>query len=95
MTKYEAPICVVIVAIILTIGGCNLATRNVRTKNWGGTMTVQIVKGQKLVNVNWKDNQLWYLTRPMQSDDVAETYTFKEKSTLGALEGKVIFNETK
>jgi hypothetical protein len=70
-------------------------TDNNRTKMWGGTMKVELEKGQKLVDVTWKETSLWYMTKPMSPFDVAETYTFKEESSYGIIEGKVIFIETK
>ena len=38
---------------------------------------------------------LWYLTKPMTEDDVAETYKFQESSDLGIMEGTVTVVETK
>ncbi len=62
-------------------------------KHLGGTTTVDLPAGQKLINVTWKDNSLWYLTRPMTEEDKAETYTFQESSNLGVLEGTVTIYE--
>ena len=57
-------------------------------------MTVDLEKNQKLVNVTWKDgDSLWYLTRTARSGETPETYTFKEKSSLGILDGQVILIE--
>jgi hypothetical protein len=51
-------------------------------------------KNQKLVNVTWKEGDtLWYLTRTARSGETPETYTFKEKSSLGILDGQVILIE--
>jgi hypothetical protein len=50
---------------------------------------------QKLVNVTWKEGELWYLTRQMKQGEVAETYTFNEKSSFGLIEGTVIITENK
>ena len=71
-------------------------TPNTQTKVFGGTMTIKLPPGQKLVNVTWKDNNsLWYLTRPVRADEPVETSTFKEDSSLGIIEGKVIFVESR
>lgn len=77
---------------ILTLASC---TQNQRAKSFGGTAKVSLPAGQKLVTATWKDNELWYLVRPMRSDETAETYTFAEESSWGMIEGKVIFNESK
>ena len=79
------------VALIMPQGGC---TENARVKTFGATATIDLPAGQKLVNATWKEgNNLWYLTRPMRSDEKAETYRFQEKSSLGAVEGTFVLIE--
>jgi len=70
-------------------------TQNEIAKNYGGNLTVEIPKGQKLVNVTWKEDEVWYLTRPMDSTDKAETFTFQEKSSFGVWEGTITLKESK
>ena len=84
--------------VILAIGGIAMlgsCTENNRVKNWGGEGTIKLPKGRKLVNVTWKNTQVWYLTRPMTSTDVAETYQFHEESSWGMIEGTYNIIETK
>lgn len=83
--------------ILAIIAGLGLAscTENERAKSFGGTATINLPTGQKLVNVTWKDTQLWYLTRQMKPNDSAETYEFKEESNFGIIEGTVKLVETK
>lgn len=78
--------------LAITLPSC---TENARVKNFGGEGTITLPKGQKLVNVTWKDTQIWYLTRQMDSTDVAETYTFHEESSFGVLQGTYNIIETK
>lgn len=80
-------IAVVLTAIIMSVAcltGCQSAT-----KNYGGKTTVKLEPNQKLEEITWKDDSLWYLTRPMTDDDVAETHTFRQQRDLGAFEGTV------
>jgi hypothetical protein len=70
-------------------------TENERVKAWGGEGTIKLPKGKKLVNVTWKETQIWYLTRNMDSNDVAETYEFHEESSYGVIEGTYKIVETK
>jgi hypothetical protein len=70
-------------------------TENNRVKNWGGEGTINLPEGRKLVNITWKEGQIWYLTRQMTSNDVAETYKFQEESSLGVMEGTYNIVETK
>jgi hypothetical protein len=70
-------------------------TENQRAKSYGGSMTVDLPANTKLMNVTWKNEQLWYLTRPLRENENPETSTFSEKSDLGLVEGQVIFKESK
>ena len=45
--------------------------------------------------ITWKDNSLWYLTRPMTNEDIAETHTFQQQSNFGVFEGTVTIIESK
>ena len=83
-----------ILAIITSLGLAS-CTENERAKRFGGTATINLPTGQKLVNVTWKDAQLWYLTRQMKPSDSAEAYEFKEESSFGIIEGTVKLVETK
>lgn len=82
---------------LLTVFALSLTscTQQERAKKYGGTATEKLAKGRKLINVTWKDSQLWVLTRPMHENDVVETYEFKEFSSWGVLEGTVKIEETK
>ena len=82
----------VTILFLCLLAGC---TQQERAKTFGGTAKVAISPGQKLVTATWKDAEIWYLTRPMHPGEQAETYTFKESSTLGIMEGTVIITETK
>jgi hypothetical protein len=68
-------------------------TSNQRAKKFGGSMSIELSCQQKLVNVTWKDDELWYLTRPMRADETAEISTFQEDSSFGLMEGKVTITE--
>jgi hypothetical protein len=80
------------IGMIVMFGSC---TENNRVKNWGGEGTINLPKGQKLVTVTWKETQIWYLTRAMDSNDVAQTYSFNEESSWGVFEGTYNIIETK
>jgi hypothetical protein len=87
---------VVTVAILTAIAvffvvGCS---QNVRARDFGGDMEIRLPKGQKLVNVTWKENDFWYLVRDMRPGETAERWEFVEKSSMGFNEGKVILIES-
>ena len=87
MKKY-----IILLLAIITITSC---TENSRAKGWGGTAEVVLPKGKKLVTATWKETSLWYLTKDMTEDDVAETYEFHEESSLGVMEGTYRIIEVK
>lgn len=78
-------LCTVVLAGSLT--ACQSAT-----KSFGGTTTLNLDPGLKLEEITWKDDDLWYLTRPMRADEVAETHTFNQSTDFG-FEGEVIVIE--
>ena len=86
----------IIAGIMLLIAlGCGLTGCKSVAKNMGGTVTIDVPKGQKVIEATWKDSNLWYLTRPIRKDEEPETFTLQEDSNFGIIEGKVIFKESK
>ena len=82
-------VAILMAAIMLT--GCHKAARN-----YGGSMTRELPKGQKLEEITWKDDAaLWYLTRPMRDDEKPETHTFKADTEWGVFEGTVTIIESR
>lgn len=79
-----------LVAMGFSLTGCKSVA-----KNMGGTISIDVPKGQKVIEATWKDNDVWYLTRPMREDEDPEIFTLQEDSNLGIIEGKVIFKESK
>lgn len=82
----------VVLTVILIIAGC---TQQMKVKNFGGQMTIDLPKGEKLVEVTWKDDDIWYLTRPMRDDELSEAYKFQESSSFGTMQGTVLINESR
>lgn len=72
--------------------GC---TQKKRASEYGGSMAVQLPCGDKLVNIMWKENNMWVLTRPFKREEEAETYTLKEDSNWGVAEGIITIKECK
>lgn len=79
---------IIIVSVIMS--GCQFAT-----KSLGGDMTLKLEPNTKLELITWKDDSLWYLTRPMRENEEAETHIYKQSSEFGVFEGKVTVIETK
>lgn len=78
-------------AMIFGLSGCQQAN----ARNFGGDIILSLEPDQKLEMITWKDNDLWYLTRPMREDEMSEVHTFQQSSEFGVLEGTVTVIETK
>jgi hypothetical protein len=72
------------IGVIAMLGSC---TENSRVRNFGGDGIIKLPKGQKLVNMTWKNDDIWYLTRPMTPQDSCQIYIFHEESSWGMVEG--------
>lgn len=79
-----------IAAATLSMTSCQSCTRHT-----GGTTTINLEKGEKLVEATWKEDNIWYLVEPMEEGYAPKTKVFKESSNLGIIEGKVIFVESR
>jgi len=79
---------VVLLLLAVTLFSC---TANERARNLGGTEHITLDKGDRLVNVTWKQDDLWILTK--QDNTKPSTYSFKEKSSYGIMEGEIVITE--
>jgi hypothetical protein len=93
LNKRVVVLTILVLIMLPLLCGC---PEQIKTKQFGGKMTIDLPKGQKLVIATWKsDSNLWYLTRPMRPGETPETYEFVESAAFGVWEGKVIFKESK
>lgn len=81
-----------LLVLSLSLCGC---TEQYMTKEFGGSMKLELPANQKLEEITWKDDNLWYLTRPMREDEEAEIHTFQASTSLGVFEGTVTVIEKK
>lgn len=79
------------ISTVLLICSC---TEQQRTRSLGGISTVDLPACEKLVNATWKDNDFWYLYRPMRDGEKPETYQFRENSSFGVMQGAVNLRES-
>lgn len=92
MNKWKAlGICGIVVGIMcLLLSGCG----QYFAKNFGGTMTITLNKGERLEMITWKqDNSLWAQVRPRGPEESPIMHEFREYSGAGLLQGKVIIKE--
>lgn len=79
----------VLVLVSLAMG----CTSQIRARRYGGSSTVVLPAGEKLVTVTWKDAYLWCLTRKAKAGEPAERFELRESSSFGVLEGVVTIQE--
>jgi len=79
----------IVVPMTILLTSCE----NTLTRKMGGSMTVDLPQGKKLVTCTWKDDNFWYLERNAKPGETPETYTFKENSVHGLLQGTVTIIE--
>lgn len=70
-------------------------TEQIRARNFGGSTTVDLACGNKVVNATWKNVDLWVLTKPMKAADTPEEYSFSEHSAWGVIQGTVVIKESR
>ena len=83
---------IIVLICIAGIAGI-ISAASAKERKSGGTQTIDLPAGVKLVNASWKDRQMWYLVRPAHSNETAETLEYIEYSNRGLVQGKVIFIE--
>ena len=77
---------VLILFVVTLFSGCQALTRE-----FGGTTKIQLEEGEKFINVTWKDNNIWVLVE----NENENVYVFKEYSSMGILNGRVIIKENR
>jgi uncharacterized lipoprotein YehR (DUF1307 family) len=85
---------VIAILFMIAVTSC---TQNEMTRRFGGTETVELSPGQRLINITWKGDSkespsLWILTK-YDTTSLPTTYSFKESSSYGIMEGEVIVKE--
>lgn len=74
----------------LTFTSC---TEQMRTRTFGGTMSIDVPDGYKVTSATWKENDLFYFMEPMEEGYTPKEKMFIESSSYGVLESKIIFKE--
>lgn len=75
------------ILVLVVAMGC---TENQRARQFGGTEKIDLKPNEILVNVTWKNDQMWILTQ----DTITHINYFREKSSYGIWEGEVIIGDT-
>jgi hypothetical protein len=83
----------IVTLFLLMLAGC---TEQQMARQFGGTASIDLPRGTKLVTVTWKQGDtIWYLVRPMREGEQPEEYGFQESSSFGMVEGTVVLRESR
>lgn len=61
-------------------------TENSRARNFGGKQEFALKPNEMLINVTWKDDDMWVLTK----DTITNVQYFRESSSFGIWEGEIV-----
>lgn len=84
-----------LICLIALCAICMVSCENYTTKHFGSTMTINVEPGFKVTSATFKEDEIWYFVEEMDSTYTPTQKKLVEKSMYGALEGTIIFNETK
>lgn len=75
---------------------CSLSScKQAFSRQFGGDITIEVPKGQKVTMATWKNTDLFYMTEDMEDGDVPKKKYLRESSTIGVIESTVTFIESK
>lgn len=70
-------------------------TEQVRTRTFGGSTTINVEQGKRVMMATWKENDLFYMVEDMPDDYIPHNKYLIESSSWGILESTIIFKESK
>jgi uncharacterized lipoprotein YehR (DUF1307 family) len=73
----------IVLVSALALASC---TDNERARRFGGTEEIALKPNEVVLNVTWKENEMWICTE----DTISGVVYFREKSSWGVMEGTVI-----
>lgn len=88
MRKIFVSLLVLLTGIVIT--SC---TEQIRARNLGGTMVIEVPNGYKVTSATWKEADLFYFIEPMEEGYQPKQKKFIESSSYNILETEVVFNE--
>lgn len=78
----------ILIVLLLALGPF-ACTEQQRAKKYGGSATINLPPGKKLVVATWKEANLWLLVRERRENEEPERFEFRESSSWGVLEGRI------
>lgn len=70
-------------------------TEQEKASNFGGESSIDVPYGEEVINAFWKDDDVWYLTKPMDDNYNPQVKVLRQQSPYGLYRGTVYFYEHK
>ena len=74
---------------------CISCTEQERARQFGGTATIDVEPGYRVMMATWKGDDLFYMVEEMPSDYEPHDKMLIESSSYGLIESKTIFKESR
>ena len=91
MKKYILALMFSVICLLGTVS----CTKQQMARNFGGTVTIKVEPGQRVVMATWKNDDLFYMLEPMPEDYTPTNKRLIESSSFGVLESVIIFEESR
>lgn len=77
----------ILIFISCLIWSINIScTKNQRVRTFGGKEEITIKPNEKLINITWKEKDMWVLTE----DTITHIKYFRESSSFGIWNGEIV-----
>lgn len=80
MSKFKLMLTIL---FVVSLFGC---THNQRARRYGGKEYLQLKQNEVLINITWKESNMWVLTK----DTISNIKYFRESSSWGIWQGEII-----
>ena len=80
-----------IAVTMLSLAFVTSCTENIRARQFGGKEQITLKPNEKLINITWKDADMWVLTE----DTLSHIKYFRESSSFGVFQGEISIHDQK
>lgn len=83
------------ISLVICIFLMSSCTEQERVRQFGGTATIDVEPGYRVMMATWKGDDLFYMIEEMPEDYVPHNKTLVESSSWGVIESKTVFKESR
>ena len=79
--------------IIISVVFFSSCTEQIRARQFGGNIDIDVPAGYKVTSATWKECNLFYFIEPMEEGYEPKEKMFIENSAYGVMESQITFKE--